>query len=83
MHHFHATQIMLNEIKDVTQYESAKHRRWFHDDYFDLYTWESYNGDLICSAYAQRAVVTCATPRARLGAERAAMHRSIRSNAWV
>ena len=29
---------MLNEIKDVTQYETGKHRRWFHDDYFDLYT---------------------------------------------
>ena len=38
---------MLNEIKDVTQYESGKHRRWFHDDYFDLYTWESYSGDLL------------------------------------
>ena len=38
---------MLNEIKDVTQYESGKHRRWFHDDYFDLYTWESFNGDLL------------------------------------
>ena len=37
---------MLNEIKDVTQYESGKHRRWFHDDYFDLYTWESYDGEL-------------------------------------
>ena len=38
---------MLNEIKDVTQYESGKHRRWFHNDYFDLYTWESYSGDLL------------------------------------
>jgi hypothetical protein len=37
---------MLSEIKDVTQYESGKHRRWFHDEYFDLYTWESYAGDL-------------------------------------
>lgn len=38
---------MLSEVKDVTQYESGKHRRWFHDEYFDLYTWESYCGDLI------------------------------------
>ncbi len=37
---------MLNEIKDVTQYESGKHRRWFHDDYFDLYTWEATDGTL-------------------------------------
>ncbi len=38
---------MLNEIRDVTQYESGQHRRWFHDDYFDLYTWENYDGDLL------------------------------------
>lgn len=38
---------MLNEVKDVTQYESGKHRRWFHDDYFDLYTWESFEGELL------------------------------------
>ena len=37
---------MLNEIKDVTQYETGKHRRWFHDDYFDLYTWENLDGVL-------------------------------------
>jgi hypothetical protein len=37
---------MLKEVRDVTQYESGKHRRWFHDEYFDLYTWESYSGDL-------------------------------------
>ena len=37
---------MLNEIKDVTQYETGKHRRWFHDDDFDLYTWENYDGAL-------------------------------------
>lgn len=37
---------MLNEIKDVTQYETGKHRRWFHDDEFDLYTWENYDGVL-------------------------------------
>ena len=38
---------MLNEIKDVTQYESGKHRRWFQDDFFDLYTWETYSGDML------------------------------------
>lgn len=38
---------MLNEIKDVTQYERGKHRRWFHDDFFDLYTWETYDGQLV------------------------------------
>ena len=37
---------MLNEIKDVMQYDSGKHRRWFHDDYFDLYTWEGGDGTL-------------------------------------
>ena len=39
--------IMLSEIKDVTQYESGKHRRWFQDDFFDLYTWETYRGDML------------------------------------
>ncbi|MBL8515232.1 MAG: hypothetical protein JNJ55_14660 [Betaproteobacteria bacterium] len=38
---------MLAEVKDVTQYERGKHRRWFHDDEFDLYTWETYDGDLL------------------------------------
>ena len=38
---------MLSEVKHVTQYESNKHRRWFHDDFFDLYTWENYGGDLL------------------------------------
>ena len=38
---------MLSEIRDVTQYESGKHRRWFHDDYFALFTWETYSGDLL------------------------------------
>ena len=38
---------MLSEVKHVTQYESNKYRRWFHDDFFDLYTWENYGGDLL------------------------------------
>jgi hypothetical protein len=29
------------------QYETGKHRRWFHDEYFDLYTWESPQGSLV------------------------------------
>lgn len=37
---------MLSEVTHVTQYETGKHRRWFHDDYFDLYTWESQQGKL-------------------------------------
>ena len=37
---------MLHEITDVTQYESGTHRRWFHDEYFDLYTWEIFDGQL-------------------------------------
>ena len=49
---------MLNEIKDVTQYETGKHRRWFHDDYFDLYTWETPDGTLqgfqLCYAKASK-----------------------------
>jgi hypothetical protein len=37
---------MLNEVSEVTQYETGKHRRWFHDEDFDLYTWENYDGVL-------------------------------------
>ncbi len=37
---------MLNEVPHVMQYESGQRRRWFHDEFFDLYTWESYDGDL-------------------------------------
>lgn len=37
---------MLNEIDSVTQYETGKHRRWFHDENIDLYTWENYDGIL-------------------------------------
>ncbi|MBL8519809.1 MAG: hypothetical protein JNK75_03975 [Betaproteobacteria bacterium] len=38
---------MLAEVRDVTQYERGKLRRWFHDADFDLYTWETYDGDLL------------------------------------
>lgn len=38
---------MLQEISDITQYDPGKLRRWFHDDYFDLYTWENNNAELL------------------------------------
>ncbi|MBL8511428.1 MAG: hypothetical protein JNM52_07265 [Betaproteobacteria bacterium] len=37
---------MLNEILHVTQRETGKYRRWFQDEFFDLYTWESYEGEM-------------------------------------
>ena len=37
---------MLNEVTHVTQYEPKKFRRWFHDEYFDLYTWETPDGEM-------------------------------------
>lgn len=37
---------MLNEILHVTQRETGKYRRWFQDDFFDLYTWENYQGEM-------------------------------------
>ena len=30
---------MLREIRDVKQYEDEDKRRWFTDDYWDLYVW--------------------------------------------
>ena len=38
---------MLSEIENVKQYEADQHRRWFHDEYFDLYTWETFAGKLL------------------------------------
>ena len=38
---------MLNEVTHVTQYEPKKFRRWFHDEFFDLYTWETANGAML------------------------------------
>ena len=31
---------MMREIEGVTS-ESRRRRRWFHDDYFDLFVWET------------------------------------------
>ncbi|MEO7726704.1 MAG: hypothetical protein ABIS45_05580 [Burkholderiales bacterium] len=31
---------MMREILGVAQAESDSHRRWFHDEYFDLFVWQ-------------------------------------------
>jgi len=36
---------MLHEIVGLTDEPSAK-RRWFHDEYFDLFVWQTLNGEL-------------------------------------
>jgi hypothetical protein len=53
---------MLSEITNLTQYDKGSHRRWFHDDFFDLYVWENFAGEVqgfqLCYAKAdqQRAL---------------------------
>jgi hypothetical protein len=37
---------MMHEILGVTD-EPGVHRRWFHDDYFDLFVWQSGGGELV------------------------------------
>jgi hypothetical protein len=37
---------MMQEILGVTD-EPGVHRRWFHDDYFDLFVWQSGAGELV------------------------------------
>jgi hypothetical protein len=37
---------MLHEIVGLADEPPAK-RRWFHDDYFDLFVWQTASGDLI------------------------------------
>ena len=37
---------MLKEIIGVADDPPAK-RRWFHDDYFDLFVWQAFNGDVL------------------------------------
>lgn len=37
---------MLNEIKNVKQFEDEGPRRWFNDDYFDLIVWYSHEGEI-------------------------------------
>ena len=36
---------MLHEIVGLTD-EPATRRRWFHDDYFDLFVWQTLQGEL-------------------------------------
>jgi hypothetical protein len=38
---------MLREIANVRQDDPTKRRRWFHDDYFDLFTWQTGTGELL------------------------------------
>lgn len=53
---------MLSEVNNLTQYDAGRHRRWFHDDFFDLYVWENFAGEVqgfqLCYAKAdqQRAL---------------------------
>ena len=35
---------MLREMGDVRQDRAGVRRRWFHDDYFDLFLWEDADG---------------------------------------
>jgi len=36
----------MHEILGVTD-EPGAHRRWFHDDYFDLFVWQAEGGELV------------------------------------
>lgn len=38
---------MLHEIGHIRQDSDRGLRRWFQDDYFDLYTWQDANGALV------------------------------------
>ena len=37
---------MMREILGLTD-EPGIHRRWFHDDYFDLFVWQAGGGELL------------------------------------
>ena len=37
---------MMREILGVAD-EASTHRRWFHDDYFDLFVWQAENGEIV------------------------------------
>jgi hypothetical protein len=53
---------MLSEVTNLSQHDAGAHRRWFHDEFFDLYVWENYAGEVqgfqLCYAKAdqQRAL---------------------------
>ena len=38
---------MLLEIKAVMQRNLERRKRWFHDDYFDLYVWQAPDGQVV------------------------------------
>ena len=38
---------MLREIQGVRQDKSGLTRRWYQDEFFDLYTWQAANGELV------------------------------------
>jgi hypothetical protein len=37
---------MMHEILGVAD-EANVHRRWFHDDYFDLFVWQAEGGEMV------------------------------------
>ena len=41
-----AMEPMMHEILGLTD-EPGMHRRWFHDDYFDLFVWQTDAGELV------------------------------------
>ena len=38
---------MMREIQGVAQDGSEVQRHWFHDDYFDLFVWQTDQGEII------------------------------------
>jgi hypothetical protein len=54
---------MLQEIEGVRQDEPGRRRRWFHDDYFDLFVWQDDGGAVLMfqlcygGATSERALV--------------------------
>jgi hypothetical protein len=38
---------MMREILGVAQDGSEVQRRWFHDDYFDLFVWQAQQGEIV------------------------------------
>jgi hypothetical protein len=45
MGNFREREATLREIEGVAD-EPKAHRRWFHDDYFDLFVWQTDGGDI-------------------------------------
>ncbi len=65
----HAARIMLREIGGIRQDSDRGHRRWFQDDYFDLYLWQDKHGSPIAFhlCYARNAAEGAITWRAGEG----------------